>query len=397
MRFIRPRTVQVQNHQLKLARFKRHQSTTTNTTTAASDESGGFLRELMLKPRTISVPRWISPKYYTTTLAEIAGHSSFILVAISYAVDDFFHLRIIAVAGSSVMLCFTYFHPHGRVLWLPFKWNALFIAINSYRIGKVILDRYLAEKISPDMLQVRDAHFHVFDPPDFARLVRIGRVEVLNKGDTLVRQGELNQYIRLVLDGEFHVYRDGKLTYKIEEGNFISEVGLHAGLLLPGKVESCCSIVATKPGRCLMWERNELMDLLRREKQLRRALKVALSWDIMRKLKGQRKLESSGIIQNSDEWTHRRTQQNQHRYAAILQNMLAHPKYMKERKEELLKYRLIHHIDDTQHERALELYGWTMEDFERGYKDGIKGEEEDDDIKHDLKWFAHDVYMRIFG
>lgn len=350
----------------------------------------------MLQPRTVPVPRWISPQYYTTTLSEVCGHGSFILVAISYAVDDFLHLRIIAVAGSAVMLCFTYFHPHGRVLWLPFKWNALFIAINSYRIGKVMLDRHYAEKISPDMIHVRDEHFSILDPPDFARLVRIGNVEVVKEGDCLVKQGELHQYIRLVIDGEFNVYRDGKLTYKIEEGNFISEVGLHAGLLLPGKVESCCSIVASKPGRTLCWERDELMALLRREKQLRRALKAALSWDIIRKLKSQRKLLQNADIADAAQWTQLRTEQNQHRYAAILQNMLAHPKYLKQRKHELEKYRLIHHIDDEQHKRALQRNGWSVEDFERGYKEGGQVDDEED-FQRDFRWFVKDLYFRLFG
>ena len=365
--------------------------------TSVNDKRGSnILRQIMLQPRTVPVPRWISPQYYTTTLSELCGHGSFILVAMSYAVDDFLHLRIIAVAGSAVMLCFTYFHPHGRVLWLPFKWNALFIAINSYRIGKVMLDRYYAEKLSPDMIQVRDQHFFILDPPDFARLVRIGKVEVFKKGDCLVKQGEQHQYIRLVIDGEFNVYRDGNLTYKVEEGNFISEVGLHAGLLLPGKVESCCSIVAAKPGRTLCWERDELMALLRREKQLRRALKAALSWDIIRKLKSQRKLLQNSDIADAAQWTQTRTEQNQHRYAAILQNMLAHPKYLKQRMEELEKYRLIHQIDDEQHKRALERNGWSVEDFERGFKEGEEKVDEED-FQHDFKWLLKDLYFRVFG
>jgi hypothetical protein len=147
-----------------------------------------FLRDVLLKPRTIPVPRWVSPQHFTATLSEFFGHSSFILVAISYAVDDFLNLRIIAVAGSSVMLLFTYFHPHGRVLWLPFKWNLLFILINSYRIGKVFLDRYLAEQLSPQMIQIRNDHFYILDPPDFARLVRVGKLEAVKAGDVLVSQ-----------------------------------------------------------------------------------------------------------------------------------------------------------------------------------------------------------------
>jgi hypothetical protein len=51
------------------------------------------------KPRTIPIPRWITPRHYQFTLSECFGHISFVLVAASYAMDDFLSLRIIAVAG----------------------------------------------------------------------------------------------------------------------------------------------------------------------------------------------------------------------------------------------------------------------------------------------------------
>src|SRR6056300_1199643 len=53
------------------------------------------LEAILRKPRTVPVPRWISPQHYTITLSECLGHSSFILVAMSYSVDDFLTLRII--------------------------------------------------------------------------------------------------------------------------------------------------------------------------------------------------------------------------------------------------------------------------------------------------------------
>ncbi len=147
-----------------------------------------FLREFFLKPRTLPVPRWIRPQPTTLTLSEMFGHCSFILVAASYAVDDYIHLRIMAVAGSSAMLVMTYFHPHGRVLWLPFQWNCLFIVLNSYRIGKVYLNRYLAEHLSPQLIQLRNVHFRIMDPLDFAKLVRGGKLETFKAGETVISQ-----------------------------------------------------------------------------------------------------------------------------------------------------------------------------------------------------------------
>ena len=72
------------------------------------------------------------------SLAEILGHTSFVLVALSYSTSNELALRSIAVTGSTSMLFFTYYHPHGKVLWLPFRWNMLFIGINAYMIGKIM-------------------------------------------------------------------------------------------------------------------------------------------------------------------------------------------------------------------------------------------------------------------
>lgn len=146
------------------------------------------LQSFLLKPRTVPVPRWVSPHHYTTTLSEVLGHSSFILVAASYAMDDFLQLRIVAVAGSSAMLFFTYFHPYGRVLWLPFKWNVCFILINSYRIGKVYIGRFYAANLAEEFKTIRQNHFYVLDPVDFYKLVKLGRTETFKKGDLLVAQ-----------------------------------------------------------------------------------------------------------------------------------------------------------------------------------------------------------------
>jgi CRP-like cAMP-binding protein len=369
----------------------------TLATEAARDSPNLWLRihGIMNQPRTIPIPRWVSPRHYTTTLSEGFGHSSFLLVAIAYAVDDFLQLRILAIAGSTAMLAFTYFHPHGRVLWLPFKWNALFIAINSYRIGSVYLDKWRADQMSDEMRRLHDNHFYVMDTADFARLVRLSETETFRAGEYLVTQGQHNQYVRLIFSGKLNILRDEQLTYQLHEGNFISEAGLHAGLMLRGKVESCCDVVANSDDvKVLRWNRTDLMDLLENDQITRRALKAVLSWDIVSKLKSQRVLLSKGLIDDPARWTQKLREQTEKRYAAILHNMLLYPKYLKERREELHKYREIHHIEDKSHEYALKEVGWTLEEFEAGTKEGQVERMLDDQTDTGLKWFSKHLYKR---
>jgi hypothetical protein len=149
------------------------------------------IHSFLLKPRTLPFPRWVTPRHFSMTLSECIGHSSFILVGISYAVDDFLMLRVIAVAGSTCMLFFTYFHPHGRIQWLPWRWNFLFIALNSYRIGKIYWDRFEASQLSPEMKNLREDHLYVIDEVDFAKLIKISTEETFQKGDLVVAQVRL--------------------------------------------------------------------------------------------------------------------------------------------------------------------------------------------------------------
>lgn len=352
------------------------------------------LRESMgaalLKPRTIPVPRWVTPRHFSLTLSECFGHASFILVACSYAYDDFFMLRIIAVAGSTSMLFFTYFHPHGKVLWLPFRWNCLFIAINSFWIARILYQRSMARHLSDDLVRIRNDHFYILDPVDFAMLIAAGKQETYQSGDLILGQGSMNRFVRLVLEGECEVLRDGKCTYNLEEGNFASECGLHAGLMLHGDVEACASVIAKryKDGRrnkvrLIRWDRTELMQLLRQQKSLARSLKAALSWDIVRKLKSQRQMILSGDVDDPETWTILRNKQNDDRYAAILQNMLKHPDSIS--KDQLNKYRSIHHIDDQHHQLALDQCGWTLHEYELGKKLHSNTDKDDDDDDDDYE------------
>jgi len=341
------------------------------------------------EPRLLPVPRWISPRHITYKVSEVFGHCSFVLVAISYAVDDFLQLRILAIAGSSAMLVFTYFHPHGRILWLPFQWNIIFVLLNTWRVAKVYIDWILSEQLSNGLSKLYDHHFYVMEKADFARLVRLGTKEKFQKGDTIVHQDHDNRYVRLVVSGDLIVDRDGQTTYLVHEGQFISEMGLHAGLGLRGKLTSCCSVKAeSEQGvELVRWDRTELMHLLELHQSIERTLKAVMSWDIVSKLKSQRVLLASGYIDDADHWTRKRREQGSARYMAILRNMCTHPDYLNARKDQLTKYREIHQVSYTDHVNALHDIGWTVEEFESGIKEGQLDEDELEKESLGFEWW----------
>lgn len=50
------------------------------------------------------------------------------------------------------------------------------------------------------------------DPADFGRLARLGKIETYKKGDYIIKQGQPNAYVRVVLSGFLKVMRDDKIT-----------------------------------------------------------------------------------------------------------------------------------------------------------------------------------------
>jgi len=328
------------------------------------------IQNFLLTPLVPPVPRWILPRHYSITLSELFGHGSFILVALSYSVNDFLTLRIIAVAGSAAMLVFTYFHPHGRVLWLPFKWNLLFIAINSYRIGKVLYNKRMATNLPLDLKKFHDEHFSMVSLMDFSKLCRIGQMETFEPKEVIVSQGQMNPYIRIVISGELDCNRDEMLTYQMTAGDFISEAGFHAGLELVGSVRATGTAINNSKNivKTIRFHRDDLMKLLENEPSLNISLKSAASLDIIRKLKAQRRLVLNHKIYDPEEWTKKRNEMSEARYISILHNILSHHGHLDNHRKEIENYRRVHNIDDEKHVRAVKRCGWSLQEYEIGHK-----------------------------
>lgn len=205
-----------------------------NSSVAAQENQSSNILErinvVLLTPRYIPIPRWITPRRYSFNISECFGHISFVLgendflwiyvyliqswachvkfllhlsfyvastfffyhllisVAVSYATDDFLLLRAIAVAGSSFMMVFAYFHPHGRVLWLPFQWNALFILINSYRIGSIMYLQSVGSRLSEDLKRIKHDHFDAMELSDYVKLISISTEETFEGGQLICHQ-----------------------------------------------------------------------------------------------------------------------------------------------------------------------------------------------------------------
>eukprot|EP00520_Triparma_pacifica_P004338 CAMPEP_0118649366 /NCGR_PEP_ID=MMETSP0785-20121206/9665_1 /TAXON_ID=91992 /ORGANISM="Bolidomonas pacifica, Strain CCMP 1866" /LENGTH=283 /DNA_ID=CAMNT_0006541649 /DNA_START=520 /DNA_END=1368 /DNA_ORIENTATION=+ len=277
--------------------------------------------------------------------------------------------------GSTSMLFFTYYHPHGKVLWLPFRWNVAFLLINAGMSGKILKENYIAKNMNKEDVEIYESFLSDFDRVDFHKLRLIGTPQTLQPSDVLFQQGSQNEMVSFVIEGVFSCEVDGQVTYRLKPGNFIAEAGLHAGSMVKGPIKTSGTVRADTECKILSFNRKDLVELMESNKSLKKSMQSALSWDIVTKLKAQRHRIQEGGISNTKKWTEKRNAQTDDRYKSLLEAMIQGGEVTQQEKGVIEKYRVIHVVNDDVHSRILKELGWSKDDWERGVNVEKKKEE----------------------
>ena len=269
------------------------------------------------------VRKWLTcskvriPYVGSVSVSEIFGHSAFLLAGTAFLDPDILNLRILSVGSGCATLVFTYFHPVGKPLWLPFIWNVFFIGINTTYIYRILSEQRSAERLPPVALDVWRS---VFSPNgmsavDFAKLLGAGTWTTLRTGATLQQEGEASASVFLVVGGGVDVRVGGRRTTRLGSGNFFGDTGSHVtartrghrmlavteplvpharhctglanGIFIGSPMKGVATVTTNAQTTCLVWPRQQLADLLERHPTLAAAFQSSLAADVMRKLRTQ--------------------------------------------------------------------------------------------------------------
>lgn len=157
----------------------------------------------------------------------IVTNIGYLLTFIALAIKEIYWLRIVLTIAQ--ILQFT----HGYLMWSdgndPSKmfWTFLFVIINIYQI--VIL--YLNRREMPIPDEIKDLYeniFHTKSKREFLKFWDQGKVcQVEN--EAVVKSGNTQSDLMLILNGNAEVIRDGKTITTLERGQFIAEISYITG------------------------------------------------------------------------------------------------------------------------------------------------------------------------
>lgn len=159
----------------------------------------------------------------TLSLSDVAGHGSFILLACSYLVTDFFQLRMFAASGVTLSIIFQYYRE--RPLWIPIRWNSLFLLINAVMIVLLLKEENDAHNIPAEKKAMYDGFARKgMNPVDFMLLISAAKRIDVKKGDVVVAEHLKNTRVFLVKRGTLSVIKNGSKIRTVMPSQFTGEM-----------------------------------------------------------------------------------------------------------------------------------------------------------------------------
>jgi len=307
----------------------------------------GSLGEFLRKPRQPIGRR--SSDRVETSISELFGHSAFLTLALSFSFQDILTLRLCSLLSGISMAVFNFYHPNGKPLYLPLRWNLLFIFINTYMIILILVNYWKSQKLGRYEMKMFEQNFDLtgMNLVDFRKLCLAGELTKMKKGDFLTEQGTLCHHVRLIISGNAIFTIDGHAGSAAGPGNFVSELGLQAGIRFPHQVSTASTSVTSDALVCYSWRRGALIDLLESDQGIGAIFQTAISADLVRKLSA----DLGDTIM-----THRD-------FKMVVQMVVQQEQPTRHRINMVDRYRKIHNISDEELEETLEELGWTVKKF----------------------------------
>lgn len=165
------------------------------------------------------------PVFLNSSIAMMFGHTAFLMTGMAYLTKDILQLRLLAMSGISMSMIFQYYRP--EPLKMPLRWNGLFLVINCVMASLLWNDRYEAEGMSTEMLEIyRQGMFKErgFRKVDFYRLFGLAKKEVRKKGEYLKQAGEKNHQLCYIVSGKATIARNQSYLGDVTNHDFVGEI-----------------------------------------------------------------------------------------------------------------------------------------------------------------------------
>jgi CRP-like cAMP-binding protein len=157
---------------------------------------------------------------------DLPGHAAYILIAISYLLTSMLWLRVVAIAG--LLLEIAYFALSGGNLWAGIGWGLIFVAINVVHLAILLRHARRTRRFGADLRHFAPV-IDGLESAQVARLLATGRWELVEPGETVIREGDDVADLRFICEGAIAVTASGRAVGALQPGQFVGGLPFAAG------------------------------------------------------------------------------------------------------------------------------------------------------------------------
>ena len=124
-----------------------------------------------------------------------------ICTLVGFTRSDVLELRMLSVTGSVCGVI--YQGVQAKPMWPPIVWSMLFGGVNAWKIFEIVNERQGTVRLSAEQEEIYVRHFlpHGITPKQFEAVLGKAQTMRFNKGQVVIKKGEVQHYVYLVVQG----------------------------------------------------------------------------------------------------------------------------------------------------------------------------------------------------
>lgn len=177
------------------------------------------------------------------------------LYVISYMLTSMLWLRVLAIIAAASTVPYFYFQV--EPLWSALFWQGCFLTVNLVNL-LILLFHMRATNFDEDEHEAYRIKFSDLKPHEVRPIFKYAERMTKADGDVLLKEGEPNESLYLIIGGECRVMKDGVEVAVLGPGQFVGELSFVSDEAVSADV------VASGETRLMSWDKNKLGPLFKR-------------------------------------------------------------------------------------------------------------------------------------
>ncbi len=206
-------------------------------------------------------------------MAYVLVNLGYFFMFLALAAKDILLLRSVLIFGQLSLVSYGYVSGN---LFVSF-WNVLFFGINSFQIARLLRERRNIE-LPAELTDLYERVFRSMSRREFLMFWNMGRTE-RREGDQMIREGEHQRELVLILSGNFNVMKGGEVIATLSRGSFVAEMSFFTGN------PASADVFADGAVEYIVWNQQKLRDLNQINPKLFIKFQNVLAKDLADKIK----------------------------------------------------------------------------------------------------------------